>query len=111
LHDRPNDGDPGLLLRGPGGLLELEHGELDHAERVADVVTHNSEDPFLEVAGERELLAGVLFLGFLRLTRSKAIPEKPDAIEKRKKRREEIMARQKEEMRKQRAQEYDASGE
>jgi hypothetical protein len=51
--------------RGIGHVLEPARREQDGAERVANVVADDRENPPLEVAGERELLLIVLLLCLL----------------------------------------------
>ena len=59
-----------VLLRSRGrfgALLKQMRREQNRAERIADVVADDGENPLLEVLRERELFLIVLLLNFLRL--------------------------------------------
>ena len=61
--------DLGVLLRGAacvGGVLKPARGEHNCAQRVANIVTDDRENPLFEVAREGELLLIVLLLRVLR---------------------------------------------
>ena len=63
---------------GVGEVLKSTRGEQDRAERIADVVADNRQNPFLEIVGQRELPLTALLLNVLRPSALVDVDTAPD---------------------------------